>query len=367
MKMFKHLIVGLTISILTLTTLNAQTPPSPVPSTNAAPDLFMLTNHASLVGYALKQVKGAKVNISSGAQANNWENAGFLPITNDVKSVDILADIISPYWWGLQLTDTKAYVQLNAQLWNTDNPDDAFNNYYYSDAYVLFNSYNGGQPQKTPYGYWTLPDEATQLRIELASQIRIKVPGLTDARLVVQDENGNDYGVQINVNNGEMWFPSVYAGANSTIVLTRQYQNEAGYWYSDTKAYDLRKNVEVPLTQVMVHVLLRDGEDTRSFRNIGVMDATVYSYQGYGKLPLVIATYDSLPPKPVTVSVHSTEGKYATAYQVEDQQTKKSWTVTVPPGQAAAKIEIPTKGVFWIVPIGLELKPGYYWYGGGKG
>jgi hypothetical protein len=206
----------------------------------------------------------------------------------------------------------------------------------------------------------------SRLILPLIPQIRIKIPGVYDARLIVQDENGNDYGLQVNVNNGEIWFPSDYSGSTSTLVLSRSYQDSNGNWYSDTKAYDIRKNVEVPLTQVLVQILLRDGEDTRSFRNLGVMDATVYSYKGYGKLPLVMATFDSTPTKAVSLSVHTTEGVYATAYQVEDQQTKKSWTVTVPAGQTSAKIDV-TKGVFWIVPLGIELKPGYYWYGGGKG
>ncbi len=365
MKTIKYLLT-VVCAIFALGSLMAQVAPSTsggggsVPS---APDLSMLTNHAALVGYAFKQVKGVQVSIASGAQANNWQNGGFFQITNDVKSLDVLADAISPFWWGLQLTDTKAYVSLNAQLWNTGDVNAVGN----QDTYALFYAYGGGQPIKTPYGYWTLTDEASQLQLQLASQIKIKVPGVVDARLVVQDGSGNDYGVQIGLTgNGEMWFPSDYAGVNSTIVLTTQFQGTDGYWYSYTKAYDLRKNVEVQLTQVMVHILLRDSDDFKSFKDSQVMDVQVYSYQGYGKVPLVMVTFGTNQTNTVSLSVHTTDGQYATSYSIENQQTKKINTVTVPAGATSVNVgtNIFTKGVHYIIPLGIDLKQGYYWYGG---
>lgn len=364
MKTIKSITSIIACAMLALS-LSAQTPVTPVEPVPdpVAPDLSMLTNHAALVGYAFKQVKGVKVSVSSGAQINNWESAGFFVITNEVKSLDLLNDTIGPVWWGLQLTDPRAYVSLNAQLWNTEDINDVYG-YKKPDVYQLFYAYGGGQPIKTSYGYWTLAEESTQLQVQLASQIKIKVPGVIDARLVVQDENGNYYGMQVGIDyNGGVWFPSDYAGANSVLVLTTQIQTASGNWYSYTKAYDVRKNVEVPLTQLIVHYILRDSDDFKSFKDPQDMNVKVYSYQGHGKVPLIMPTFTSNSTN-VSLSVYTTEGKYATAYSIEDQQTKQTRTITVPAGEVSIKVDFKS-GVHYIIPLGIDLKPWNYW--GGKG
>ena len=333
----------------------AQIPAPPVP------DLSMLTNHAALVGYAFKQIKGIQVSASSAGQADNGTHGGFFAFTNQVASLYSLADVVSPYWWSVTLTSTNDYISLNAQFWNTNDINSVYG--YNSDAYPLFYAYGGGQPIKVGY-YWTLPDSATALNMYLAPQIRIPTPGVIDARLIIRDQYGNASGMQLNVQNGQTWFQSDYAG-ESELVLTSQVQDSNGYWYAVTKGYSLSNGMEMPLTSVQFNILLRDSEDFRASKDSTNIDVSVYSYQGYGKVPLVMPTYTKNATN-VTLSVHSLDGQFATSYIVENQQTKVKTTNNVSAGATSLKLDFKA-GDYQVIPLGIKLLIGSPYYYDGKG
>ncbi|GEM_PF-4689915 len=352
--------VAAIFAVLITTTLrsSAQVPmPVPIPTpTPPSIDLSMLTNHAALVGYAFNQIQGVQLNYGSGAQADNWQNVGFFPITNQVKTLDVLNNAVTPYWWGIRLVDTNAYVNLNAQFWNTNSYEAVTSS---SDAYPLFYAYGGGQPVPWNNSYWTLPASATGMEIHLASEIRIKIPGLQGARLVVEDGWGQ-HGMVLGVRDGWLSFPTDYAG-NGTIVLDTVFETNHMAW-GFTTAYWLKDASPAPLTWVIFSVLLRDSEDFKSFKNQTQLDASVYSWKGYGKVPLLMARFDNDITKGVTLSVHSSDGQYATSYVIENQQSKVRTTITVPAGATSVKYDF-TVGDYQIIPLGMNLKnPNYYGY-----
>ena len=333
--------------------------------TNPTPDLSMLTNHAALTEWAFKQIQGISVSTSSGLQAQNNTPSLFAVITNQVKTLDTLSAAVGPYWWGMELTDTNnAYIDISAQFMNTSNNP----SYVYTpDAYALFYAYGGGPAVKNAYGSWTLATNDSTLSIQLAQQVRIKIPGLVDARVVVNDQTGQ-YGEQFTVINGELYWNSDYDGIG-TIVLVTQFQDTNGNWWGFTTGYSLTNSAKpVTLTWVDFAIMLRDSDDFKSFKDAAVMDVSAYSFQdsylglAYGKTPLLVATYTKLT-KGVTLSVHSIDGQYATSYVVEDQRTGVKTTVVVPPNATSVQHDFPA-GDYYIVPGGINLHSIEEYYGG---
>ena len=357
-------------SVLGIFALGLQNTMAQVPA-QPSPDLSMLTNHAALVGYAFKQVGGTQVSVTSGAQAQNGNYGGFIQFTNDVKTLQGVSDSLSFWWFGIPIVSTTDYISIGVQLWNTNDANAVYGGYS-PESYVLFNGYGGGYPVKDSFGNWTLPTDSTDIQIQLAPNIRIKVPGLVDARLIIRDQYGNPSGIYIPSGNGEMYFPSDYAGSGE-LVLTTQLQDTNGYWYVYRNGYALTNGAApLPITWADFMVLLQGSDDLTSFKNPATMDVGVYTYQDpysgliYGKVPLLMATFTRSLTRGVTLSVHSLDGQHATSYIIENQETKVKATVSVPANATSVQCDF-QQGDYYIIPTGINLQSPNDYYGGAKG
>ena len=363
MKIVKH-IVGIVSTLtvaLSIAVASAQTPVAATTSMSPVPppmqDLSMLTNHASLVGYAFKQVADVSMWVSSAAQAQNWEPSGYFTFTNQVKNERTLNAVLSQYWWGIQTVDTNAYINTGASFMN--NPTDGV-----SPTYSVFQAYGGGYPVNMG-SYWGFPGSYLSMPIQLAPNIWIALPGVVDARLIITDQWG-EYGMQISTQNGGFWFPSDYTATNVVLVLTRNILGTDGYWRNYTQGYSFATGTEILLTWVQFQMLLTDSQDFITYSNPSGMDVSIFTSQSYGKVPLLMPTFVKDLTKGVKLSVHTTEGQYATGFIIENLLTGDKLTIPVPAGQTSITRDF-SAGDYSIIPLGISLKAPsqYYYYGKG--
>lgn len=355
---------GAAVSIAPVGATSTDTPQA-IPT--AAPDLSMLESHAKLVAYQFKKIRGVSLTYSSGSQSDNWNHNAFFDFTNDVKSLDAIADMIKGYYWDLRVTDPKDYVQISVKFVDADS------NSFYSNGEkeqynsTLFQGWGGGVPVIAKGGGYVLPDWASTVNMMMSYYVRIPITGAQQARLIVHDANGNSYGINLSVRDGFIEFPSEYAGANAELVIGTAVQTGDG-WQWVTHAYSITTGLEVEISDVMFRVLLADSEDFKSFKNPSEMIVSVntWRYNGveYGKVPLLMATFET-SQSGVMLSVY-TRQQVATKFILENQATGVKTKVFVPEGATGVSVDMP-KGVYYIYPEGISLQLPNGWYYGGKG
>lgn len=319
-----------------------------------APDLWMLTNHATLTSWSIKRVQGGSEKFTVGSQALNGDQIPFFQLTNDNKTLDAFADIMGMYTTDYQVVDPTAYIGINARLWDTNDASVLYG--WNTDNSILLEGSSGGYPSKDNYGNWSLPEYSETPSMYLREFIKIPVDGIQDARIISHDgyNPANYKGMQLTVGYGEyMMYPSGRAGSDDTVVISTWKQHCDGYWRWQVKAYNARSLSEVQISDVLIKVLLHDSEDFKSFRNKSNLDTYVWSWNGYGKVPLLVATWDQKSVNPVYLSVH-TDTQYATQFVAENLLTKTKLIIDVPNGATGVTTNLPA-GAYHITP-NLQLK-----------
>ncbi|MDO8575404.1 MAG: hypothetical protein Q7R78_01750 [bacterium] len=345
------------------------------PVTNSIPvppDLSMLTNTASLAAWAMHQVKGIAIDASM--QSSVYEPFRyFTPFTNSIKTLDTASELVSNFWFSFKVTNPQDYLSIRIRFVNTSTESGpvAVNEKGGGQEFQqeLFYGYGGGQAEKDRWGNWTLPESASQVPMYLAGNIFIPVPDLQSAKLVTRDQYGNPQANSLSCGNGGFWFQSGKAGNGELILTTARLEND-GYWHWYNNAYSLTNASEIPMTWVSAHAIIAGSEDIRSFNgsptNIDVLIWTYSPYDDgteYGKTPLIMATYTE--GKKIYLSTR-TQYQYATAFEIQDQQTMVKTTIVVPPEQQGVAVNMPP-GAYYIIPLGLKFIPYPWYYGGGKG
>lgn len=349
-----------------MTIPNGPRPPQPYP------DLSILTNHAALVGHQFKKVEGVMVGFYAYAAAQDHQPNIFYPYTNTVKTLESIMAMVTNRWWSLPVVDTNAPISISVQFYDTNDGDVARGNGAYSEkgggsqARVLFNGNSSGTPRQNQAGQWVLPDYAQEVQMRLAYNVFITMTNIASAHFVYTNQYGGYSSFDLGTDYGNgFWFNSDFAGQGILVLgswTPQIYNNETFLVYKES-AYNLALGgKEVPITGVLVRALIEDSDDFKSSVNATDLDISVYSYNGYGKVPLLIATYTNDAPS-VYISVH-TVGDYATSFIIEDQTSGTKTMINVPTGSTGVNVSMP-KGVYHIIPQGLNLKVNGY--GGGKG
>ena len=338
---------------------------TPQKTTIVVPDISYLTNHAELVGQVLKHVNGVRVQYTASAATRDGSLDTFMIYTNSVKTLEGIAALVTNNWWTMSVVDTNASISIQVLLYDTADQNTALGYTPNVSSQVLFEGYNGGVPIRNQYGQWALPEWAETVSLRISGSIFVAMTNVVSAHIVTKDMNGNTVGFDLPVTYLQGFsFQPDYAG--SAIVVLGSYTFSTNGWVSyNEHAYDLGNNaVEVPITPIMVRAILQDSDDFRTSVDQTNLVYTVYSYNGYGKVPLLTPTFNKAMN--VMLSVSDQLGNSATSFVIEDQATNVRTTINVPTGMTAVSAMIP-KGIYHIIPLGLNLKsPYYYGYGYGE-
>lgn len=357
------LILGLIVASFSPTHVQAETGDATSSASAAVPitppqiNLEPLKNHAAIVAEMFKRINGVRVTVKAGSGVENYDNSRVYQFTNEIKTVSAIMAVITTDWWYSEVTNPDDWISIHVQFYDSSDASAIYN----GSAHLLFEGWGGGTPIKGNYGGWTLPSWATEISMYASPTYLIPVEGLIDARLITRDQYGNPQGRQLNVNNGFLEFPT--DGTTGELILTTAVLSPEGYYIWSRRAYNIATGVEIQLTFVQWQITLRDSEDFITVKNYDSLDRYVYSYQGYGKVPLLIVE-TTVERKNVLLSVH-TDDDHATSFELEDQSTKVKTTIVVPDGQTGVKINL-SSGTWYIVPKGLKLRS-WNEYGGGKG
>lgn len=261
-------------------------PVTPVQQSSSI-DISMFTNHQALVGYCLDRVGGVSVNVSCDAGANR-PSSRYYQYPSKVKTLEGIMGLVTNDWYNIPVVTTNSYIGIKVE----------FSADY--DGSTIFVGYGGGLPTVNHYGQWVLADQDQSVEMRLASYVNIPIGTnlyISSARMVYGNDNVGYEANSVGVNGNVISFPSEQAG-KGILVLEGYSMNEQGYYHWFRKALDLKKSgVEVPITDVLVQVIIRDSEDFRSSVDKSDLSLMVSSYvmndSGYiyGKVPLLTPTY----------------------------------------------------------------------------
>ena len=342
-------------------TLTPTTVVIPAASFNGA-DLSMLTNHAALVKYCFKQVKGIQVNVTSQVQADDNSNLRSYVYTNNIKSLDdIMSSLLTNEVWYLHVTSTTDYFNLSISMFDTVDCSDQ----------SLFTGGSGGQAQQNQYGQWVLPPWSEDVGVSLNYQTRITLTNtyIVGAKVIARDQYGNPYPITLPTYGlGGFDFRNTLAG-NGVLVLSGYSIDSNGNWQSIQSAISLKDGSPVALKWVEAQVILQSSSDIATFKNTSDLSTYIWSWYGVGVIPMGQPVFTHATTN-VLLYTYTSDGQYASSYDVEDQATGKVKTYVVPAG--ASSVSTGTNvmmGTYDIVPQGISLTPpdfGYY-YGGQKG
>lgn len=332
------------------------------------PDISYLTNHAELVGQVFKNVNGVLVSFTPAASTRSGPTVMFVAYTNKVKSLEGISALVTNSWWSMGVVDTNAPISVNVRFLDTSDESTARGWNPEVSAQTLFEGVNGGRPIRNQYGQWVLPDWAEEVQMRISGDIFVTMTNVAYVHLVTKNPYGNYYGTDMEIDYGKgFWFKPDYAGNGTLLIGSYVYATNGIYYYVE-HAYSLADNAkEVPINQVLVRALLEDSDDFRTSVDTTNLSYTVYSYNGYGKVPLLTPTYTKAMT--VTLSVGDQLGDFSSSYIVEDQATGHRETVHVPDGSTSVTVTLP-KGVYHVIPSLSLQSPMYYgwgYYGGGKG
>ncbi len=343
-------------------------------------DLSAITNYAELVSRELDNVKGVMIRVTASADANagggQWSYYSF---TNAAKTLEDIEAMVTNTYYGFELvsTDNNSTISEQIKLYNVDDEYAIINGTtdYNGEpiARVLFQGFNGGVPFRNQYGQLTLPDYAETLSIQMLYDVFVNVTNISSARLLYTNVNGQWLSMNLSVVFGKGFhFPPQFAGQGIIVLGILKQTGPNSYSYSE-HAYSLHDNgAEIQMQWAFAKVILADSDDFKTSVNSTNLSYDLYSYEGFGKVPLLTPTYTT-PATNVYVSVMSSQlGKggstvqaWATSYKIINVETKAVSKVTVPTGAVGTWIPF-AKGKYRIIPIGLELLPWelYGWYGG---
>jgi hypothetical protein len=321
-------------------------------------DLSMITNHAGLVSYCLKQVDWVNIEIKSSAATVEPIRSEFAYF-DKVKTLEGIMQMVGGNQWELPLISTNGNIQITVTFSSS-----LGNEAIRYPGKPLFVGYAGGQSVMSGDA-WTLPDYASSPSMQLMPSVFIPISNVYSAMIIFGDDQIGYEGIPLGIawNNGSRGidFPSGYAGRGILTVQYGEYNCEGGWYETKNKAFDLSKGaVEVPFTRVLVSVVLRDSEDFRSSVDQADLSTYVSSWYGYGKIPLLTPSYS----KPTAVRLkmwtwvndgNQSAEKWATSFTIEDLTTGQKTTVQIPVGSSDVWITLP-KGSYHIIPLGLELR-----------
>ena len=173
--------------------------------------LEMISSRAALKAYALEKIVWANASVSSPSMVNFSSTRPFVEIKNSDGEIDT-------YKLGLLIWN-------NTLVFDVANPKDPLWFYVqYSDKNrdVLFCGSRETELEQQN-GCWRLPGGSQYIEVDLAYQIPIEVDGLSGARAITRDENGeilNQEYLRIDDRGGKFYFPTNLAGQNGELILT---------------------------------------------------------------------------------------------------------------------------------------------------
>lgn len=337
------------------------------------PDLSMLTNHAALVAYCFKQVQGISVNVSCGSQVTS-QGQRFYTYTNSIKTIEGIMGVFTNDYWNLQVTSPTDYFTISVSFYNTNDWNTIQNNQWYDqNSSMMFSGGISSQPIQNQWGQWVLPinGETVPMNLNPNAKIRISNTYLNAVRLIARDAYGNPYPVDMQVDGDSFFFNSQYAG-NGTIVLSGWKQTSPNSYQWFQTAISLQNNLQTQLTSVELQVLVTGSGDFMSYKGMNDLTTFIWTwtdYNGneYGVVPLEIATFDQ-PTTNVVLHTYTSNGQSASSFMLENQDTKARMNITVP--QDLTGVNLGTNvlmGVYYIIPIGINLQSAGYYYGGKGG
>jgi hypothetical protein len=332
------------------------------------PDISFLTNHAELVGQVFKGVEGVMVNFYPAAATRSGGVSAFYAYTNSVKSLEDIMGLVTNNWWQMSVVDTNAPISLEVEFLNSSDESTVRGYNPQTSAQVLFEGYNGGIPQRNDYGQWVLPDWAEDVSMRINGSIFVTMTNVASVHMVVTNSSGGYQSSDLPISYGQgFWYQPDYAG-NGILILGSYVYTTNNWVYYGEHAYDLANCLtEVPITPVLVRALLQDSDDFKTSVDQTNLSYTVYSADGYGKIPLLTPTYTR--SMRVHLSLGDQLGNYASSFVIENQATGHRHTVSVPHDATGVNATMP-EGVYHIIPLGLDLKSPLLYSGGygyGKG
>ncbi|MDE2038262.1 MAG: hypothetical protein KGI69_03520 [Patescibacteria group bacterium] len=322
--------------------------------------LASLTNHDELVGHMFKKVEGVLVSFTDTASANSSDPQLFFAYTNEVKSLQDIMGVITNWWVNIPTLSTSAPVSISVAFYDSADQN-AIMGYVPSEKgspasppTKLFEGYNGGIPIRDQYGQLVLPEYAERIQMSLASGVYVAMTNVVTARIVYTNAAGQYISQNLAVDYLRGFsFPSDLAG-NAVVVIGSYQFTDNGVYYAQ-HAYSLSAGAqEVPIDTVLVRALIGGSDDIAAFSDTYDMSVHIYSYIGYGKVPMVMATCSH--DQTAYLSITDQVGNQATSFIIEDEATGIRTTVAVPQGQQGVQVTLP-KGVYYIYSRGLDLKP----------
>ncbi|MDP3996482.1 MAG: hypothetical protein Q8P86_02200 [bacterium] len=219
-------IIGLLVSIcIILTPILAQSSGGggvggtslPVPSelfpTSTGYDLSlpMIQSEGLLKAYAKDVVKSGEINIS---------HAGIVPYGHasvhaniQTGGADAVVQKLRQTPFLFELGTLKGKAEVHAYLWD-------------EMGEILFShNHTSNLEVKKGGGVW-FPDGQNHIAFKLASEVPIKIAGLSYARIVIRREDGSTQEVYPRIYAGRLYFPSWLAGLQGEIYLQTQLENE---------------------------------------------------------------------------------------------------------------------------------------------
>ncbi len=256
----------------------------PIPVPVPAIDISMLTNRASLSRYALQHVHAVAITIAAHSSIDSPQRT-VLDYNDPIKSFDGISRLLEGLEFQVRILGSNDYVSIRIGCYETR--DDAYNDLYSQKGRALFNGYAGGNfVQGKEGGGFYLPDWATQPSFYLGASIRVKVPGLVEARFLRHNPDGyypNEEPAYIGVQDGYMDFQSDWAGAGDILFTIGNNQN--GY---QQIAFDLRNSRPVPINSLLIRLgKSLSSQDVVILKNTNAVEVMVYSFMGYGNVPLI--------------------------------------------------------------------------------
>ena len=327
------------------------------------PDLSMLTNHADLVSFELKKVCGVLVKVTASASTTSAENSSFYPYTNSVKTLEDIMGMVTNTWYGMKVVDESA--PLSISVWFYNNSDeytvrgipegkDAGSD----GAKRLFEGYNGGQPIRNQYNQLVLPDYAQQISMRMVNDVFIPATNIASAHLVYTNADGSWSSMDMPISYRQgFWASQDFAGQGIVVLGFWVYDSTNGSYSYSEHAYSLYNGgTEVQMSWVLARAILQDSEDFRTSVDETNLIYSLYSWNGFGKVPLLTPTY-TRATNVVNLSVYSAPWiANATSFKIENLETGVKRTVDVP-ANATSVTTIIGRGKYHIVPVGIKLKP----------
>lgn len=314
------------------------------------PQTMPIGSLAALRAYAIESARQFDVSVNSSASVEY--GSAYRTWNDPVSGAELL----------------KLIASSNLQNFSVENPRDGvwlYGNVGTKDGDTLFFGFKDLQPRLVG-SVWSLPSDAGNIKLVLADEIAIPVPGVVYATLRGKDPvTGRTIEYQqVRVQNGKVYFPKAKAGDPLMTLWVTVDQGINTPWKNlvfSTKDGSAVTPVSLPVT------LNPTIEGLYAFKN-WIPVVTVPSVSGVGLNPTIELTIDYPAAIILYLNVISSESKYPVGYWMK-KQGGAGWTKLIGPNPA---INVGS-GVYYIVPEWKDVdfkdpaQPYYPYQGGGGG